>query len=72
MPTPDIPSRPRRRDVGGRLFTPGFAHLPWVEVRKPKPRRPGKRGQDGRILVEPDRPRDLSGGAAEPLVFEND
>ena len=74
MPTPDIPPRPLRRDIGGRSFVPGFAYLSWVDALG-KRKRPGKRKRDrddGGVPVEPDRPNSLSGGAEAPLEFERD
>ncbi|MEA2999375.1 MAG: hypothetical protein QOK17_1208 [Sphingomonadales bacterium] len=71
MPTPDFPPHRPRRDVGGRSFTPGFGWLAWTEALKRRKRRPGKDGKHGGVPVEPDRPRNLTGGAAAELDFED-
>ncbi|HYD37461.1 MAG TPA: hypothetical protein VEA60_07600 [Allosphingosinicella sp.] len=71
MPTPDLPPRKLRRDVGGRSFAPGFAEPRLPRPPSPKKRR-GKRDPDeGGVPVEPDRPKTLSGGAAAALDFED-
>ena len=65
MPTPDIPSRkPRRRVSWDALAVALLANR--------KRRRPGKAPDAGGVPVEPDRPRDLSGGAAAALDFEEE
>ena len=72
MPTPDFPFRRRHRAGIRRFHIPGLDSLAWLEARKPKRRKPGKDRDDGGVLVEPDRPLNLSGGATAPLEFEND
>ena len=66
-PPPPGRSRPARR---GHF---GFAHqiLRWIEARKR--RRRGRRDlEDGGVPVEPNKPKNLSGGAAAALEFEAD
>lgn len=71
MPRHDFPPPTRRRDVGGRSFTPGFAYLAWVDERRWKRKR-SKDMDEGGVPAEPDRPRGLSGGAAAPLDFSDE
>jgi hypothetical protein len=71
MPTPDFHPRRLRRDVGGRSFTPGLAWLAWTEALKRRKRKPGKDNDRGGVPVEPDRPQNLTGGAAAELDFED-
>lgn len=72
MPRHDFP-RPRlRRDVGGESFTPGMGWRAWVEERRFRRRRKPKPGEDGGVPVEPDKPRNLSGGAAAALEFDEE
>ena len=65
MPTPDIPSRKPRRRVSWHALAAAL-----LANRKRQP--PGKAPDAGGVPVEPDNPRDLSGGAAAPLDFENE
>ena len=66
MPMPHFPPRHRRRP-----FAAGFpAHL-WMEAASRKKRKPGKDLDDGGVPVEPDRPRNLTGGAAAELEFRD-
>ncbi|MFN3725344.1 MAG: hypothetical protein ACK4SZ_03460 [Allosphingosinicella sp.] len=65
MPTPDIPSRRPRRRVSWHALA---AALHAKRKRRP----PGKDHDPGGVPVEPDSPRDLSGGAAAPLDFEDE
>jgi hypothetical protein len=59
-----------RRIPNARLqFEPGFEARRW-KFWKPRPRR-GRDLDDGGVPVEPDRPRDLSGGAAAALEFDD-
>ena len=70
MPFQDLPSpaerarRPRRR---GRSHKPPYQE-PLRHGRKPKR---GRDLDDGGVPVEPDRPRNLSGGAAAALEFDD-
>ncbi|MDB5669028.1 MAG: hypothetical protein JWL74_1978 [Alphaproteobacteria bacterium] len=64
MPIPDIPSRRPRRVSWHALAAALSANR--------KGRRPGKAPDAGGVPVEPDRPLDLSGGAAAPLDFEKE
>ena len=43
----------------------------WFEVRK-RTRRPPKDLEDGGVPVEPDKPKNLSGGAAAALEFDDE
>ena len=72
MPTPDFPPYRRRRNSGLRSLPSRFAYLALVEAMKRKRGRPGKELDEGGVPVEPDRPRDLSGGAAAELDFEEE
>jgi hypothetical protein len=72
MPTPDFPPYRRRRNVGLRSLTSGFAYLAFTEAMKRKRRKPGKELDEGGVPVEPDRPRNLEGGAAAELDFEDE
>jgi len=65
MPSPDIPSRKPRRRVHWEALAAALS-------ANRKPRRPGKAPDAGGVPVEPDRPRDLTGGAAAPLDFEDE
>lgn len=69
MPSPDFPPPRRRRDSGGRSFTPGFGELRTPPAARRKARR-GRDPDEGGIPVEPDRPNTLSGGAAAAIDFE--
>lgn len=65
-----------RKAAEARFIRPPFPpqRRPYVERFPPRPRRPrgGKRPSAGGVLVTPDNPRGLSGGAAAPLEFDRD
>ena len=72
MPFPD-PFRAHRKHG----LRHGFAihMLAWREAQEKRRGRRRKRGKDlddGGVPVEPNRPRNLSGGAAAALEFEDD
>ena len=64
MPTPDIPSRKPRRRVSWHALA---AALDGNRGRRPR----GKDRDPGGLPVEPNSPRDLSGGAAA-VDFEDE
>ena len=64
---PPIPRRKLLRDVGGRWFTPGSGDPRLPRPPKRNKRRPGKDPDSGGVPAEPDRPLNLSGGAAAEL-----
>ncbi len=71
MPTPDFPPYRRRRNVGLRSLSSGFVYLAVAEAMKRKRGGPDKELDEGGVPAEPDRPRDLSGGAAAELDFKD-
>ncbi len=71
MPRPDPIERKIRREVGGRSFTPGFARIAWIGALPRGKRKPKKDKDGGGVPVEPDRPRNLSGGAAAALEYDD-
>jgi len=71
MPTPDFIYRRLLRDIGGRSVIPGLAWLAWTEALKRRKRKSGKGRDLGGVPVEPDRPQNLTGGAAAELHFED-
>ena len=68
MPFPDLPPRRRRADPGRWL---GIQVSSWIEAHK-RGRRRRKDFDDGGVPVEPNKPKDLSGGAAAALAFDDD
>ncbi len=71
MPTPDFPSHRRRRNVGRSSLPRRSAYLAVMEAMKRRRGQPGKELDEGGVPVEPDRPRNLEGGAAAELDFED-
>ena len=72
MPFPD-PFRMHRKHGLGHGVT--LHILAWYDAQqRRRRRRPGRRKDfdDGGVPVEPNRPRNLSGGAAAALEFEDD
>ena len=67
MPFPDLPPRKRRFDPS-RSF--GIQFSGWIETQKRRRRR-RRDLDDGGVPVEPDKPRNLSGGAAAALEFDD-
>lgn len=69
MPFRDfLPSRRkgRARDIGGQLAA-------WFDADKKRSRRRRRKDlDDGGILVEPNKPKNLSGGAAAALEFDDE
>ena len=68
MPFPDLPPRQRRNDPS-RLFRIQISG--WIEAQKRKRRR-GKDLDDGGVPVEPNKPKNLTGGAAAPLEYDDE
>lgn len=60
---------PMRKSIFHRLFKLGPLQL-HIYV-PPRSRRPGRGIQDGMIPAVPDRPKNLSGGAAAALEFDD-
>ena len=71
MPRPDPTERKDRRAVRGRSFTPGFARTAWIDALGRGKRKPKQDKDSGGVPVEPDRPRNLSGGAAAALEYDD-
>lgn len=71
MPFPDLFRAHRKHGLGQ-----GFAlhMLAWSEAQEQRRRnrRCRRKGRDDGVPVEPNRPRNLSGGAAVALQFEDD
>lgn len=67
MPFPDLPPRKRRLD-SSRSF--GIQVSGWIEAQKRRRRR-RKDLDDGGVPVGPDKPKNLSGGAAAALEFDD-
>lgn len=65
MPFPDWPPRKRPMDPS-RSF--GIRVSGWIEAQKRRRRR--KDLDEGGVPVEPDKPKNLSGGAAAALEFD--
>ena len=66
MPFPD-PFRSHRKLLHGLLA------LDWLHAQKrSRPRRRRKDFDDGGVLVEPNKPKNLSGGAAAALEFDDE
>jgi hypothetical protein len=66
MPFPDLPPRRSRADLNSWF---GIQFSGWIEARKRRRRR-GKDFDDGGVPVGPDKPKNLSGGAAAALEFD--
>ena len=71
MPTPDFIDRALRRHLRKHG---GLANAYMAAIQATNERRKRKRRDkdDGGVPVEPERPLNLSGGAAAPLEFEGD
>lgn len=71
MPTPDFIDRVLRRRLRkhGRLAN---AYIAAIQANSERRKRKRRDKDDGGVPVEPERPLNLSGGAAAPLEFEGD
>lgn len=70
MPFPD-PFRPNRKH--GRAHAFNLHMLAWSEVQEKRRRRRRRKDLDeGGVPVEPDKPKNLSGGAAAALEFDDE
>ena len=67
MPLPDIPSNDRR--AGRRPFRDRWFMAPFREAMRRRRKR-SRDLDDGGVPVEPNKPRNLEGGAAAALVFD--
>jgi hypothetical protein len=53
-------------------FGPEAVYLALLAALNRRKRKPGRDKEEGGVPAEPDRPRDLTGGAAVPLDFDED
>ena len=69
MPSPD-PFRPHRKHGRGHLTN--LQALAWLDAQRKRRRRRGKDLEDGGVPVAPDKPKNLTGGAAAALEFDDE
>ncbi len=69
MPFPD-PFRPHRKHGRGYVFN--LHMLAWIEAQEKRQRRRRKDLDEGGVPVEPNKPKNLSGGAAAALEFDDE
>jgi hypothetical protein len=67
---PNRSSHPLASLRRGRAIVPGKGWLAWIEASRRR-RKPGKEDDAGALPVEPDRPLNLSGGAAAELEYDD-